>query len=66
MDEAVHTFEVTIKGTFSLTQREILDYYGVEDPQEAAQIDLAVFSEDVGAALEAMQDSEVYVKVVQG
>lgn len=64
MDEAVHTFEVSITGRFTFTQSQMEQYYGVTDPQEAAQIDLVVVSDDVGAALEAMVDSKVTCKVV--
>jgi hypothetical protein len=63
MDE-LHTFEVTITGRYSFTTQQLSDFYGTRDPQEAARIDCVSMTDDVGAALSAMDDSEVTVKVV--
>lgn len=64
MDETVHTFRVAITGEYRLTTEQLSDFYGTSDPQEAAQIDLVSFLDDVGAALEAMDDSDITVQVV--
>lgn len=61
-----HTFEIVIRGTYTVSDEIMREAYNTDDPDVAASVDQAVFEQDVVEAVYASDEPmTVTVREVQ-